>query len=426
MNVLLLGSGGREHAIASKLAQSQGMNRLYIAPGNAGTASIGTNISMSPTDFQAIKAFVLSRHINLVVVGPEDPLVKGIHDFFLNEEELKAIPVIGPSRSGAMLEGSKEFAKEFMMRNGIPTAAYASFTAETIELGFEFIKNSGVPVVLKADGLAAGKGVVICNTREEALAELEQMLLGRKFGEASLRVVIEEFLRGIELSVFVLTDGSNFLVFPEAKDYKKIGEKDTGPNTGGMGSVSPVPFADARFMDKVKQRIIIPTMDGLRNEGIDYRGFIYFGLMNVSGDPYVIEYNCRLGDPETEVVLPRIKSDLLGLFIAVAEKTLDRHTIEVDPRAAATVMLVAQGYPDKYERGKVITGEDLVKESLIFHAGTTVHPVSGDVLTNGGRVMAVTSFGNTLREALDKSYASAGLISFEGKYYRRDIGFDLI
>lgn len=425
MKILLLGSGGREHAIGSKLLQSPGLSRLYIAPGNAGTAKIGTNVSMLATDFPAIRDFVLNENISMVVVGPEDPLVKGIHDYFIQDTDLAKIPIIGPVKAGAMLEGSKEFAKAFMMRHGIPTAACHIISRENLDAGFSFINESSPPYVLKADGLAAGKGVVICNTPVEARKELHDMIIGAKFGEASRHVVIEEYLKGIELSVFILTDGSSYKIFPEAKDYKKIGEGDSGPNTGGMGSVSPVHFADKEFMEKVETRIIRPTIQGLKTEGIEYKGFIYFGLMKVKDDPFVIEYNCRLGDPETEAVLPRIKSDLLELFNAVTEQKLEHFTIETDPRHTATVMLVSKGYPGMYEKGKVITGEENVNDSILFHAGTAIHPVTGEIISNGGRVMAITSFGTTLKEALEKSYASAEHINFEGKYFRGDIGFDL-
>lgn len=425
MKILLLGSGGREHAIGSKLLQNPGLSRLYFAPGNAGTSKIGTNVSILATDFPAIRDFVLNENIRMVVVGPEDPLVKGIHDYFIQDKDLAKIPIIGPVKAGAMLEGSKEFAKAFMMRHGIPTAACHIISRENLDAGFSFINGSSPPYVLKADGLAAGKGVVICNTPIEARQELHDMIIGAKFGEASRHVVIEEYLKGIELSVFIITDGSSYKIFPEAKDYKKIGEGDSGPNTGGMGSVSPVPFADKEFMEKVEKRIIRPTIQGLKTEGIEYKGFIYFGLMKVKDDPFVIEYNCRLGDPETEAVLPRIKSDLLELFNAVTEQKLEHFTIATDPRHTATVMLVSKGYPGMYEKGKVITGEENVNDSLIFHAGTAIHPVTGEIISNGGRVMAITSFGKTLKEALGKSYASAEHINFEGKYFRRDIGFDL-
>jgi len=424
MIVLLLGSGGREHAIAWKLSQSRGLKKLFIAPGNAGTSQIGENVPISPNDFTKIREFVLENQIQMVVVGPEDPLVHGIHDYFLRDASLKNIPVIGPVAKAALLEGSKEFAKEFMNRHGIPTAAYKSFHLNNLSAGLAHLHASKPPFVLKADGLAAGKGVVICATVEEAAKELNEMIREEKFGEASRNVVIEEFLSGIELSAFVITDGISYKILPEAKDYKKIGTGDTGPNTGGMGSVSPVSFADKLFLEKVETRIIQPTIAGLKTDQIDYTGFIFFGLISMNGDPFVIEYNCRLGDPEAESILPRINNDLLELFTAVAEKRLDRESILVNPDFAATVMLVSQGYPDKYEKGKIISLDNKIDDSLIFHAGTVSDP-SGNILSNGGRVIAVTSLGDSMKHALEKSYRNAEKIMFDGKNYRRDIGFDL-
>lgn len=423
MRVLLLGSGGREHAIAWKLAKSSQLEHLFIAPGNAGTRLHGTNVPIQTTDFEAIKAFVLAESVNMVVVGPEDPLVKGIQDFFLADPELKSVPVIGPSKEAAQLEGSKDFAKIFMMRHNIPTAKYATFTKDTLDKGYAFLENMKAPYVLKADGLAAGKGVLIINDLKEAKAELKAMLADAKFGDASSRVVIEQFLSGVECSVFVITDGDSYKILPEAKDYKRIGEGDKGLNTGGMGAVSPVPFVDKTFMDKIENQIIIPTVKGLKADGILYKGFIFFGLINVKGEPYVIEYNCRMGDPETEVVMPRLKSDLLDLLEGVATNTLSECDIQFEERSACTVMMVAGGYPEEYEKGKTITGLNGITESLVFHAGTASDgPV---VLSNGGRVVAVTSYGKNLEIALERSYRSIDKISFDGAYYRKDIGFDV-
>lgn len=424
MNVLLLGSGGREHAFAWKLTQSPLLSKLYIAPGNAGTALHGENVDMSATDFQKIKLFVIENNVALVLVGPEDPLVKGIHDFFLNDEQIKHIPVIGPQKLGAQLEGSKDFSKQFMIRHGVPTAAYETFTKDTLEKGYSFLETLKPPYVLKADGLAAGKGVLIPHTLDEAKKELKSMLADAKFGEASSRVVIEEFLQGIELSVFVLTDGISYKILPAAKDYKRIGEGDTGLNTGGMGAVSPVPFADEAYLKKVEERVVIPTIEGLKKDNIPYVGFIFIGLMNDNGDPKVIEYNVRMGDPETEVVLPRIKSDLLELFVAVGKKQLSSVHVEIDSRIATTVMMVAGGYPGDYEKGKVISGLENVSGAMAFHAGTKLS--GGNVVSNGGRVLAFTALGNSIQEALDGSFAAAKAVSFEGCYYRKDIGQDLL
>ena len=424
MRVLLLGSGGREHALAWKIAQSSILDQLFIAPGNAGTRQFGKNIPLSPIDFIAVKNFVLENNIEMVVVGPEEPLVLGIYDFFVGDTELSKIPVIGPSKYGAQLEGSKDFAKAFMNRHSIPTAKYATFTIENLDEGLTFLKNMKSPYVLKADGLAAGKGVLIIHDLDEAQAELKSMLQHEKFGEASKKVVIEQFLDGIELSVFIVTDGYSFKLLPEAKDYKRIGEGDTGPNTGGMGAISPVPFADAAFMDKVHNRIIVPTVKGLKSEGIVYKGFVFFGLICVKGDPYVIEYNCRMGDPETEVVIPRLKSDILDLFEGIASNTLSERDIQFIDKSAATVMMVAGGYPDVYEKGKQIYGLNSVVDSLVFHAGTIADGPS--VLTSGGRVLAVTSYGKNIEVAIEKAYEAVSKISFEGAYYRKDIGQDVL
>ncbi len=423
MNILVLGSGGREHAIALKISESPKTSRLFVAPGNAGTASIANNVEVGVNDFDAIRDLVLEESISLVVVGPEDPLVNGIHDFFLQDPELHKVSVIGPQKAAATLEGSKEFAKEFMKRHAIPTAAYESFTAETLEAGYAFLETLDAPYVLKADGLAAGKGVLILKDLEEAKRELKSMLVDSKFGNASATVVIEEFLDGIELSCFVLTDGSDYKILPTAKDYKRIGEGDTGLNTGGMGAISPVPFADADFMEKIEQRIVKPTVDGLKMDKLPYVGFIFIGLIKVNGEPKVIEYNVRMGDPETEVVIPRLKTDFVEVLLAMSQGTLGDMDLEIDERTATTVMAVSGGYPEAYEKGKEITGVETVTGSLVFHAGTKLEEEK--IVTNGGRVLAVTSFGKDFREALDKSYQNMQKLQFEGMYYRKDLGFDL-
>ncbi|MEZ4999895.1 MAG: phosphoribosylamine--glycine ligase [Bacteroidales bacterium] len=422
MNVLILGSGGREHTLTWKLSQSNRIKELFIAPGNAGTSSTGTNINIDPEDFLSVKRTVLENSIDIVIVGPEAPLVKGIVDFFESDSDLKGVAVIGPGKAAARLEGSKDFAKQFMFRHGIPTAAYRSFTGDEQDEAIDYLKTVNPPFVLKADGLAAGKGVVILDRMEEAAAELKEMF-GGKFGSAGARVVIEEFLSGIELSVFVVTDGKNYKILPEAKDYKRIGEGDTGLNTGGMGAVSPVSFAGEDFMKKVEERIIIPTVKGLASEGIDYRGFIFFGLIKCGDDPFVIEYNVRMGDPETEVVIPRIKSDLFDIIEGIASRDLEHRELEIDTRHSATVMMVSGGYPGGYEKGKRIGGLENVEGSIVFHAGTARDGL--EIVSSGGRVLAVTSYGTTMAEALGKSYNNLENISLAGGYYRRDIGFDL-
>ncbi len=423
MTILILGSGGREHTFAWKIAQSPLCKSLYVAPGNSGTAEIAQNVNIGVTDFLAIKTLVLDKQIDMVVVGPEDPLVQGVHDFFLNDEALKHIFVIGPQQAAAELEGSKEFAKEFMMRHNIPTAAYQSFNASNVEEGYTFLETLNPPYVLKADGLAAGKGVLILNDLNEAKAELKNMLVDAKFGNASSKVVIEEFLDGIELSCFVLTDGKNYKILPTAKDYKRIGEGDTGLNTGGMGAVSPVPFATPEFLSKIEERIVKPTVAGLQKDNLPYKGFIFIGLIKVGDDPKVIEYNVRMGDPETEVVLPRLKNDLVEIFQAISNETLHTIDIEIDERAATTVMLVSGGYPESYEKGKEITGIEAITDSIPFHAGAIVKDEK--VVTSGGRVMAITSYGNTYQEAIKKSYQNIEKLHFDKMYYRKDIGFDL-
>jgi len=423
MNILIVGGGGREHTLAWKLRQSPKLQHLFVAPGNAGTALMAKNIPIGVNDFDAIKKLVLEQHIDMVVVGPEDPLVNGIHDFFLRDGQINHIPVIGPQKAAAALEGSKEFAKKFMMRHDIPTAAYQSFTADTLQDGLAFLQSLKPPYVLKADGLAAGKGVVILEDIEEAKQELKTMLVDAKFGSASATVVIEEFLSGIELSIFILTDGQGYKVLPTAKDYKRIGEGDTGLNTGGMGAISPVPFADVEFMEKIHQQVVKPTVEGLKKDKLPYKGFIFIGLIKVGEEPKVIEYNVRLGDPETEVVIPRIKNDLVEVFQAVANESLDDIELDIDDRTASTVMLVSGGYPESYEKGKEIQGFDTIKDSLVFHAGTQFK--DHKVVTNGGRVMAITSYGADFKEALRNSYKNIEKVQFEGMNYRKDIGFDL-
>jgi phosphoribosylamine--glycine ligase len=424
MNILILGSGGREHAFTHKLVQSKKVTQIFVAPGNAGTQEIATNITINPTDFEAVKNVVLQHQISMVIVGPEAPLVLGVHDFFLADEELKNIPVIGPKKDGALLEGSKDFSKEFMIKHGIPTAQYESFTKESLEEGKLFLETLNPPYVLKADGLAAGKGVLILDSLDEAKAELEEMLSNQKFGDASSTVVIEEFLKGIELSVFVLTDGISYKILPSAKDYKRIGEGDQGLNTGGMGAISPVPFADKAFLQKVEDLVVKPTILGLQKDAIDYRGFIFIGLMNDNGDPSVVEYNVRMGDPETEVVLPRIASDLFDLFEGVAHQNLSEKEFSVTDKIATTVMLVSGGYPEAYEKEKLISGLDTIRNSIVFHAGTKIKDET--VVTNGGRVIAVTSLADDIQEALNKSYKSIESIHFEKMNYRKDIGFDVV
>lgn len=424
MTILLLGSGGREHALAWKMLQSNKCKKLYVAPGNAGTSQIATNVSLNIIDFEAIQSFVLENDVTMVVVGPEDPLVHGIYDFFQNNPQIQHIPVIGPSKLGAQLEGSKEFAKEFLVKHNIPTAKYQSFTKDTVAEGCQFLTTLQPPYVLKADGLAAGKGVLILHSLTEAQEELRNMLVDAKFGDASSKVVIEEFLDGIELSCFVLTDGKSYKILPTAKDYKRIGDGDTGLNTGGMGAVSPVPFVDAVLMEKIESRIVKPTIAGLQKDNIAYKGFVFIGLINVKGEPMVIEYNVRMGDPETEVVMPRLQTDLVELFQAVAAQTLEEVPLEIDTRAATTIIVASGGYPEDYEKGKIITGLQSVEDSIVFHAGTKEE--NGAVVTNGGRVLAVTSYGDTFQDAIKKSYQNIEKLHFDKMYYRKDIGRDLL
>ncbi len=425
MNLLILGSGGREHALAWKLSQSDKIENLYIAPGNAGTATVGTNIPVESSDFDEIKMWVVEKEIDLVVVGPEIPLVNGIVDFFYGDPILKTVPIIGPDKKAAQLEGSKDFAKQFMHRYNIPTAKYKTFTSQTLNEGYQFLDSLKPPFVLKADGLAGGKGVLIVDNPEDAKAEFKEMLTGSKFGEASQKVIIEEFLDGIELSVFVITDGKNYKILPEAKDYKRIGENDTGKNTGGMGAISPVSFANKEFMLKVQNQIIEPTLAGLQNDGLQYKGFIFFGLMNVNGSPYVIEYNCRLGDPEAEAVIPRIKSDMIDLLEGVVQGNLNEKQLIIDDRYTATVVLVSAGYPEKYETGKAISGLNNLTNCILFYAGVSNDIDENIYKTSGGRVIAVTAYGNTMEEALKTSYENIAQIQFDGKTFRQDIGFDL-
>ena len=425
MNILLIGSGGREHAFAYKLTQSALCTKLFIMPGNAGTAQLGVNVPINPLDFAIVGKFCVDNEIGLVIVGPEEPLVKGMRNHFMSDNQLKTIPFVGPDETGAQMEGSKDWSKAFMKRHQIPTAAYETFTFETIHAGVDYVKNHSLPVVLKADGLAAGKGVLICESNEEAITEIQAMIKGQKFGAASAKVVVEQFLKGIELSVFVVTDGKNYKVLPSAKDYKRIGEGDTGLNTGGMGAVSPVPFADDVFMQKVEERIIKPTINGLVKDGINYVGFIFIGLMSMDGEPYVIEYNSRMGDPETEVVLPRIESDFVELMLATGKGTLNEYDLKVSSQTAVTVMLVAEGYPGDYAKGKIMTGFDEVRDSLLFHAGTKKSD-NGDLVSNGGRLLAITSFGINVKEAVTKSLTNAEKIQYEGRYYRKDIGYEFL